>query len=204
MSIDDFLFEISSQGFVRFKRSEYEDLDIDLLTSRLECFNLELRRDDLRGNSSSANSLSGRHGNSEFPLHTDHAWSERPPRYVFILGASDRKARTTVLPLQQNNITADEFGGAVFSIEANSKRKYHHLYRKDRGLNQIRFNPDIMKPANSKAKAFIRLLSAVEIQATQTSFEEDHGIAFDNWSCLHGRSQVDTKAPAKRIGFFYK
>lgn len=152
------------------------------------------------GRKSLPGTLSKIYGLSEFPFHTDTAFWGVPARYV-VMGMFRKSQCTT------NYISLSDIAGVVSSDFRAEAEKSIYLVKTFEGCKYtspvfcrngvlgIRFDPNVMEPANGHAKKFHgELLAAVDaIEPRKVHWDGNKAIVFDNWKNLHSRSAVNNE-----------
>lgn len=151
--------------------------------------------------SDGVNSLSGTlsnvHGLAAFPFHTDTAFWGVPARYV-VMGMLNKSSCTTNF-ISLNDlaefITEDFLSKArksIYLLETIEGSKYTSPVFGNNSDYGIRFDPNIMTPANMHAKRFHEeLIGAIgSVKPKKIDWNGNKAIVFDNWKYLHSRSAV--------------
>lgn len=147
------------------------------------------------------NSISGTfsniHGLAAFPFHTDTAFWGVPARYV-VMGMLNKSSCTTnfiSLNDLKEFITEDFLSKArksIYLLETIEGSKYTSLIFSNNNDYGIRFDPNIMTPANEHAKRFHEELVGTigSVESIKINWNGNKAIVFDNWKYLHSRSAV--------------
>lgn len=152
------------------------------------------------GRNSLPGTLSNIYGLSAFPFHTDTAFWGIPARYV-VMGMFRKSPCTT------NYISLSDIAGAVsgdfyakaeksiYLVETFEGCKYTSPVFSRNRVWGIRFDPNIMKPANGHAKKFHgELVAAMDtIQPKRVRWDGNKAVVFDNWKNFHSRSAVNNE-----------
>ncbi|MEW8204420.1 MAG: TauD/TfdA family dioxygenase [Candidatus Thiodiazotropha endolucinida] len=149
------------------------------------------------GKNSLPGTFSKVYGLSAFPFHTDTAFWGIPARYV-VLGMFRKSQCTTnyISLCDIAEIISSDFRSkaekSIYLVETFEGRKYTSPFFCRNGTFGIRFDPNIMKPANGHARRFHgELLAAMAaIEPRRIHWSGDKAVVFDNWKNLHGRSAV--------------
>lgn len=146
----------------------------------------------LAPNAAKLNSLSRVHGIGLFPLHTDGAHWEIPPRYILLSSVGqDTRRGTSVIDGRAvlSRMTSDEVGlvrrGVV--VTRSGRRSQLVSIVNERGF--LRFDRGCMIPASLSGRDSMRIMSNMldkEI-VTRVGWEKSSILIIDNWRCVHGR-----------------
>jgi hypothetical protein len=152
------------------------------------------------GRNSLPGTLSNIYGLSAFPFHTDTAFWGIPARYVIMGMFRKSKCTTNYIPLSDIvgffssnfRVKAEK---SIYLVETFEGCKYTSPVFCRNGVWGIRFDPNIMTPANSHAKMFhAELLAAVgAIEPRKVHWDGEKAVVFDNWKNLHSRSAVNNE-----------
>jgi len=152
------------------------------------------------GRNSLPGTLSKIHGLSAFPLHTDTAFWGIPARYVVMGMFKKSECATNYISLSDiaEAVSKDFHAKAeksIYLVETFEGCKYTSLVFLQNKVLGIRFDPNIMKPANDHAKKFHgELLEAMgAIQPKKVHWDGNKAVVFDNWKSLHSRSAVNNE-----------
>ena len=139
------------------------------------------------------NTTSGLYGLGSFPLHTDYAYLDLPPRYILLRSHFGKSSTATKLlnPLNSlGGMWVDLLKRATWRINSgvHSRAGTMRIPRTEHGF---RWDPHLMNPLNEHAKSALyelkqSLLSSASIQFH--SWTDSHtALLIDNWHALHGR-----------------
>jgi alpha-ketoglutarate-dependent taurine dioxygenase len=140
------------------------------------------------------NTLSSRYGLGTFPLHSDFALDETPPRYVILYAPHPRPFATVLWDAWQ--VPMETRSQAIFLIDEPRRRKYVRFEQVRSGRPIIRYNSAVFTPQKQLAE---ELTKQIEMQrgAIKIKWTERSSVIIDNWRILHGRE----KDTAGRGGF---
>lgn len=134
------------------------------------------------------NTLSSRHGLEAFPLHSDGALTATPPRWLLLVAPRRRITRTILF---DTNKLTQEFGDAYLRralfLQKSRHAKYLRLLVEISGRQCIRYNADVMQPANSEATAVNAYLRCSLPSCLTIDWQENRMALIDNWATLHAR-----------------
>lgn len=149
-----------------------------------------------RQDNSRHNTTSRLYGLNSFPLHTDFAHLDSPPRYLLLrshLGLSSAVTRL-INPLTAFGCFWDELiRRATWRINSGlrSRAGIMHLPQTIRGF---RWDPYLMRPLNKFARSasdeLIHSLHSCKNIHTHTWENSQQVLLIDNWHVLHGRADV--------------
>ncbi|WP_064662763.1 TauD/TfdA family dioxygenase [Pseudoalteromonas sp. MQS005] len=152
------------------------------------------------GRSSLPGTLSNIYGLSAFPFHTDTAFWGIPARYVVMGMFSKSQCTTNYISLSDiTRVVSNDFRAkaekSIYLVETFEGCKYTSPIFCQNGVSGIRFDPNIMKPANVHAERFhSELLEALRsIEPRKIHWDGNKAVVFDNWKNLHGRSAVNNE-----------
>lgn len=177
---------------------------IDCVNFLIDEFNLDsvyhnkiLNPDD---KSKYAITLSKKYGSRAFPLHTDGAQWNIPPRFIILQGVHTCKNNTKTFLLDSNilkRIYSDFLKNAIFSLNGNGFNIYTTLLCMLHGKEIFRYNPVIMKNITGREYndflVFLNEISKIEIILSSENF-----LVIDNWRMLHSRGKLLDKT-CKRV-----
>jgi hypothetical protein len=136
------------------------------------------------------NTLSALYGLDEFPLHTDGADQDHPPRYVLLGSVMPRGAATLVLDLRDRLIPSPDEKRALFRV-AGRLRCHYARFREDRSSgSMIRYNAMTHTALNAPATEIAGLIAARTPLAQRIDWTQTRAAVIDNWSCVHGRERI--------------
>jgi len=150
------------------------------------------------------NSHSSRFGKGAFPLHTDDATSERPPKYLILFNLDGGENATTNLV---------DFTHVIASLDASAKGEldeavfYFHTGRRsflgtirDHTHQWIRFDPNIMRPTGPRAaQLWAKVTHEIKhAHVTTLTWSQNRALVIDNHRMLHGRGAMLGSHPAPR------
>ena len=138
-----------------------------------------------------SNTLSSRYGLGEFPLHTDGADQDHPPRYVLLLSTVPRTAATLVLGLRRRASPLLAESNALFRVTG-LRRCHYARFREYRPAgSMVRYNAATHAPVNEAAKEIEAVIAICAPLASRIDWSQTRAVVIDNWACLHGRERVD-------------
>lgn len=190
------------EGFVEIEGLESEEHLVELAKGIGKCLpnpdgSLISKVRANNGDCARQGTFSHAYGLSSFPMHTDTAYNSLPIRYL-VLGMLKPSAATTM------HINIKHLMGAgpanllrlaresVYLIETFEQAKYASVMFSSNGVTGVRYDPNIMTPANRSAKKFeLELAEAIKgTEPKEVCWHGNKAVILDNWECLHGRSQV--------------
>lgn len=145
----------------------------------------------LEADAARPNTLSSRFGLGEFPLHTDCADDEHPPRYVLLATALPRTAATLVYDTRDRHGPLADDGHALFRVAGRRACHYSRLRERRPAGSMLRYNPVTHTPLNGAATAVETAIKACRTSADRIDWTNTRLAVIDNWVCLHGRERVD-------------
>ena len=201
MKIKSVLSELKEKRFFALERTAerptriLRELTEELGSADLRYTFLKPRSDGI------GQSLSGRHGFGEFPLHTDGAHLKEPPDYLILIAPKTRSTPTMVAdPRDLLDLSSECVKQAVFSFRRRERVFNLHFLNSRKGSSFIRYNPDIMTPKNSAARSIQCIMSELRTRAFQLHWDKYALLVLDNRSMLHGRAQINgTTSYIRRI-----
>lgn len=155
----------------------------------------------------SASSYGGLYGLEKFPLHTDMAHWHVPPRY-FLLRCTHPAPEVKTLVLHSRCMLGDEDGITLRRALFRPRRRLDgrltslRLYESER----CRWDPLFISPVTKCAfELRQRVLRRIEAARTvELSLEDPQDcIIIDNWSALHGRTEVSPLCTHRKIERVY-
>lgn len=149
------------------------------------------------GASSRQGTFSHAYGLSPFPMHTDTAYNSLPIRYLILgmLRPSETSTRYINIEkvMQAGSANLRKLAReSIYLIETFEQAKYASVIFSSGGVSGVRYDPNIMTPANKSAKQFdLEFSEAISIAGfEEVCWQGNKAIVLDNWKCLHGRSKV--------------
>ena len=147
-------------------------------------------------------------GLSDFPLHTDMAFSKKPARYVLMHSKNSNCCDTTLLP--KNNFwdllsDSEKYNAkrAIYLVKTKTEYFYTSFIFNEKSEIGIKYDSTCMFPFNKYAKEFDLSLKKVisEIEPLNLKWTDGKTIIIDNWLNLHGRKSAfnDIDRELKRI-----
>ncbi|USU10716.1 hypothetical protein NF701_08970 [Sphingomonadaceae bacterium OTU29THOMA1] len=137
------------------------------------------------------NTLSSRHGRGAFPLHTDCAASDDPPRYVLLSSTVARPAATLVLDTRGRDGPLADGRNALFRV-ADGRRCHYARFREGRPSGAlVRYNAATHLALNEAAAEIEASVAVSAREATRIDWTRTRAVVIDNWACLHGRERID-------------
>lgn len=140
-------------------------------------------------------SLSALHGLDAFPLHTDGAYREVPPRYVVLRCEAPGPAdRPTVLvdsrALELSARVLRAIKRSVWVVRSGSRSFLASVLSDRVDGRHIRWDRGCMEPAHPRFEAAGQALdaAAAALPTVKVHWEEGHGVVLDNWRLVHGRA----------------
>lgn len=159
-----------------------------------------------RQNLSKPNSLSGKYGLGQFPLHCDTSHWPVPCRYVILASMIDHaiSVPTLLLDSRQIDLTAYEWDcahSAVFSISNGRNSFFSTILSTLR--NFIRLDPGCMEATSGDGMCIMDAYSYSRQQSHVNRIYWTQGdiLIIDNWRVLHGRegAQIDSVRALLRV-----
>ncbi|MCF5711432.1 hypothetical protein I9H06_24025 [Pseudomonas tremae] len=137
------------------------------------------------------------YGLSPFPMHTDTAYCSLPVRYLVLGMLKPSEASTRYINIKH----IIESGSAnllklaresIYLVETFEQAKYTSAVFSSGGVTGVRYDPNIMTPANKPARKFdLELADAIRGAGfNEVYWPGNKAVILDNWECLHGRSKV--------------
>lgn len=136
------------------------------------------------------NTLSSRFGLGEFPLHTDGANGDDPPRYVVLASTLPRAAATLVLDARGPGGPLAGGERALFRVHGQRSCHYSRFRERRACGSMVRYNPATHTAVNDAAAAIEAALAASAASADRIDWRSTRVAVIDNWACLHGRERV--------------
>ncbi len=133
------------------------------------------------------NTLSSRHGTCAFPLHTDGAHWQEPPRFLILqcveVGDGDRPTRL-LPPVWLTSSLQRCLSGEPWIV--NDRRRAFLCSPVDKAQRRIRYDAACMRPA---ATTLDRVeLATRNAPAVSLTWRPGDILIIDNWRCLHARA----------------
>ena len=137
------------------------------------------------------------YGLSPFPMHTDTAYNSLPVRYLVLGMLKPSEASTRHINIKHVMEAASASllklaRESIYLIETFEQAKYTSVIFSSNGVSGIRYDPNIMTPANKSARQFdLELAEAINgAESKEVCWRGNKAVILDNWECLHGRSKV--------------
>lgn len=154
--------------------------------------------------------FSSNYGYSNFPLHTDTAFWQTPAKYILLWSEIHNSTPTTILHWDEllSYLSAEEIknmNDAVFRVHTYEGINYTNLRFWCQDTSGLRFDPNIMQPANHQAFNFIESYRAALEKSTviEHNWNQYDVLRINNWSCLHGRGVVHKKRENRKLFRIY-
>lgn len=147
-------------------------------------------------------------GLSDFPLHTDMAFSKKPARYVLMHSKNSNSCDTTLLPKNYfwnllSNTEKYNAERAIYLVKTKTERFYTSFIFNENNEIGIKYDSTCMFPFNKYAKEFDLCFRKIisEIEPLNLKWTKGKTIIIDNWMNLHGRKSAfnDIDRELKRI-----
>lgn len=160
-----------------------------------------------RGSKALKGTFSHSYGLSPFPMHTDTAFLSVPVRYVILGMISVSSCSTTYLHFERilrasstNLMSLAQ--RAIYLSKTFEECKYLGATFTRNGQVGIRFDSNIMRPANTHARDFhdsaMHLVDSASLG--EIDWSGNKAVVLDNWKMLHGRSAaLDERRELLRI-----
>ncbi len=154
--------------------------------------------------------LSSAFGEGAFPLHTDTAFWPTPARYIVLRACGDLRRPTTILPFsnvahQLKSSHLNLLQRAVWTTGTSFHRFYCSIILRDADSKGWRYDPHIMRPANTPATvlqhAFSQIISSTPSYSLQ--WAADSALVVCNWNMLHGRGEQPANEGTRIIERLY-
>lgn len=157
-----------------------------------------------------SNTYSDVFGLSEFPLHSDYAHWETPPRYLMLRCIEgDSTVDTYLLPSSRLFDGTDDFISRAVVVPRR-KHSSHSICTlpvvfSRQGVTGTRWDFLFLKPVNSAA---VRTSELVTSQLNKSVdrinlLDPFDTLIIDNWRILHGRTFVPTQAMGRKVERIY-
>ncbi len=147
----------------------------------------------LSGDQAKGHSFSARCGTLSFPLHTDAAYWNLPPRYLLMWSVDSSPIPTLVLGAVEraDYIPLELLARSIFSIKTVAGSLYGGLGLSEHHCGYLRYDPFRMKPENRYAVQLQSILHKPPMDLLcEVRWTGGMAVVIDNWRCLHGRSAV--------------
>jgi hypothetical protein len=201
LKIKSVLYELKEKRFFALERTPGRPTRIlQELLQDLGCANLKYSF--LQPHSINVgNSLSGKYGFGDFPLHTDGAHLSEPPDYILLMAPRTRVTPTLVAdPSDIIDLRSECAKQAIFSVQRRGRTFNSQFVGSKKGVSFIRYNSDTMKPKNSAAQDIWSRMQGLHKYAFQLHWDKYALLVLDNRLMLHGRGQVKgTMSHMRRI-----
>lgn len=189
--LDSWFEELRERGWATLARTSAGPRPADVL-ARLDATRITGRAIQATTvRSARPNTLSERYGLGEFPLHTDCADTDEPPRYVLLSSTLKRKAATLVMDARRLPGALSLGGQALFHVAERRRRHYARFLRERPAGQLVRYNAATHTPANEAAREVVAALARSAGAVERIDWTQDRAAIIDNWVCLHGREPVD-------------
>ena len=152
---------------------------------------------------STSNSLTARHGLSEFPFHTDCAFWEIPARYTLLRSCSNSTNEPTLLAdyswIYCDESVINRMQRAIFKVI--NGRKSFLTTSIDLKRRFVRVDRDCMIPANSESSGLFEFLEGHRpINCDQAiHWTTDCCVIIDNWRMVHARHDCSAPSASARL-----
>src|ERR1700681_696206 len=152
-------------------------------------------------------SMSGVYGLREFPMHTDRAHDEIPPRVLLLSRArgSSNGVQTRVLAFNNLQLSSDEMRvlrREVWRVRYGRKRFLTPIVNDTAVPFEVvvRYDTCCMGPAEDFGRSAALMQRTLE-RAAYAEFEltRDYTLVIDNWRTLHGRSSITAPIGGRTI-----
>lgn len=141
------------------------------------------------------NSFTATFGKGVFPFHTDTAFWGIPARYVVLRVLGDTRRPTLLLDLDHlwGSLETHErthLQRSIWLVPTAGTRMYCSLKFSLEGRTVWRYDPHLMRPANSHASLSVGILTRYIERGAETvhvQWQVGNCLILDNWRCLHAR-----------------
>jgi alpha-ketoglutarate-dependent taurine dioxygenase len=149
-------------------------------------------------NEASYFSLSSAYGLNEFPLHTDGAEYNIPPRFLVLRALSNSPTRTSLVDAHsiKDDLTQYRTRWSVKTKEGKIETNLYEIHPKY-NIEFIRFNRLSMKCEEGNKIEICNAIDSLFINYIE--WTKSKTIVIDNWRVLHGREAMIENKYAKRI-----
>ena len=144
---------------------------------------------------SKANSLSGKYGLGQFPLHCETSHWSVPCRFVLLSCYEDTVSSVPTLLLDSHHVELTEYErnlahSAIFFISNGINSFYSTVLSTYRPF--IRLDPGCMEAVSDKGMKILDAYSVAkqQLHVTKIHWEPGDILIIDNWRVLHGRDEV--------------
>lgn len=184
--------KLREDGWIVFPRDGPFKAKIQNVLNCLDYQKLQCRTIIARERSQSNRlSLSGNYGLGQFPLHTDNASSTSPPRFIMLAAPASRPAQTLLFaPLTACDFDRSLAQRALFKVRSQAGKVYARLLSGSGAEETIRFNPDLMEPANEEAQKMQKWFTESLARASVVDWRHARLAVIDNRRVLHARSSA--------------
>lgn len=193
VKFEEVFADLERKGFSIFNYTN--DLS-DLLHSLLNDSSIYVDKDYLqpeKENFRNIGAWSNIYHDNEFPLHTDFAYKEIPPRYIVLQCLSISYSSRPTYILDWNLIPSDitkTLINVVWKINHKERNCALKLWSplRDHNVKILRYDPVCMKPYFKKNSHASEIISNVfKTYSDSVFWEVNKCVIFDNWRCFHGR-----------------
>lgn len=187
---DHWLVELRERGWTALDRAMAPPRLAELLAG-LNATKITSRT--MRATSAGAsrpNTLSARYGLGEFPLHTDGADQDHPPRYLLLASTVPRTAATLVLGLRRRPGLLPDDNRALFRVAGRLRCHYARFRECKPAGPMVRYNAATHAPVNDAAEQIESVIETCAPIANRINWAHTRAVVIDNWACLHGRERV--------------
>lgn len=190
--MDSWRQNLEQYGWVSFPRYGSQKIPINLIVSELGAGKLQCSLNmGVRAESARSNTLSAEYGLGEFPMHTDRASDDVPPRYVLLAAPASRTTDTLVVdPMKLELIDEQLALRALFQIRIGYKKHKCRFLSKNRYGQFFRYNRQLMSPINYEAAQISNALLSASATAISICWNETRTLLMDNHRVLHGRREI--------------
>jgi alpha-ketoglutarate-dependent taurine dioxygenase len=151
-------------------------------------------------------SLSAVHGSGAFPMHTDGAHHQVPPRYLVMRCADPGQGSRPTLVADWRTLRFSDadlrvLRRAVFAISGGARPFLASIITDHRDGTAVRFDAGCMRPAHSSFRPAATLVeAAVALAAVSEIFwKAGEGLIIDNWRCFHARGTAVAPDPVRLL-----
>lgn len=146
------------------------------------------------------NTLSSRHGLGAFPVHTDFATADVPPRYILLAAPRPRLTETLIFDAYElMEAFGLEYLQRCLFLQRGRTSRYCRLLTLPEGNPLFRYNKAVMVPQNREAHEVSNYIETGMRRVCRVNWEEYRIAVIDNWNALHSR---DACQRANSIGLF--
>lgn len=145
-------------------------------------------------------SLSYRFGLSSFPLHTDMAHLDLPPRYILLRAINpSNEVKTTITKFEESTI---KLTSSILKPKVKNLKRLFCIEERHSSQSIRRWDESMFVPYSTNAKKFCEWLKKCKMHEVELVNSGDF-IIIDNWSCLHGRTNVNHKSINRKLERVY-